>query len=617
MSAFPKFLRTFLSSSPTASDPQSKSSTQRGRRKNDTVGQIIEDRKRDIVIVGGGSAGSVMAARLSEDPHNSVMLLEAGRMDSWWDLFVHMPAAFSFPIGNKYYDWGYESSPEPQMNGRRIYHARGKILGGSSSINGMIYQRGNPMDYDKWGALPGMEHWDWKHVLPYFNKMENALGADPSDPRRGHDGPLTLSRGPASSPLFQAFFRSVQEAGYNLTNDVNGYRQEGFAPFDANHVKGKRLSAARAYLHPAMKRKNLDVRTRAFTTRIILRDGRAVGVEYEWKGNIHRVYADKVILCGGAFNTPQLLQVSGIGDRAILDKAGVETIKHLPGVGANLQDHLEVYVQYNVTKPVSSQPYYAMWRRPFLGLQWLLTKKGPVATSHFEAGGFARSNDSEAYPNLMFHFLPMAIRYDGTQPEGKHGFQFHVGPMYSDTLGHVHITSSDPHAKPDIIFNYLSTDQDRREWVEAVKVSRQLLDTPSMKEFTDGEISPGPEVQTDEEILEWVRNDAETALHPSCTAKMGSADDEMAVVDPETMQVHGVEGLYIADASVMPIITNGNIYAPVVMLAERAADLIAGKRPLDPIDLPFYRVGQDMPLYAEGEEVRDHSQPIPGASANK
>ena len=582
-------------------------------KKNDTAGQVIEDRRRDVVIVGGGSAGSVMANRLSEDSTKDVMVLEAGRPDSLWDLFIHMPAAFSFPIGDKHYDWKYESEPEPEMNGRRIYHARGKVLGGSSSINGMIFQRGNPMDYDKWGNLPGMSNWGWSHVLPYFNKMETALGADANDPRRGHNGPLKLTRGPATSPLFQAFFKSVQQAGYNLTNDVNGYRQEGFAPFDRNIFGGKRLSAARAYLHPVKDRKNLDVRTRAFTTQVLIEDGKAVGVEYEWKSQTHRVFADKVILSGGAFNTPQLLELSGIGDREVLEKAGVEVKKHLPGVGNNLQDHLEVYVQYNCTQPVSSQPYYKMINRPFIGLQWLLTRRGPVASSHFEAGGFARSNDDEAYPNLMFHFLPMAIRYDGSQPEGEHGFQFHVGPMYSDTLGHVHIKSNDPKEKPEILFNYLATDQDRREWVEAVRTSRKLLDTPAMKEFTDGEISPGAAVQTDEEILEWVRNDAETALHTSCTAKMGPADDEMAVVDPETMQVHGVEGLYIADASVMPIITNGNIYAPVIMLAEKAADLIKGEKPLDPIDIPFYRAKQGMPLYAEGEEVRDHVNAIPGA----
>lgn len=588
--------------------------------KNDTAGEIIEDSHRDVVIVGGGSAGSVLANRLTEDKDTKVMVLEAGRMDSFWDLFIHMPAAFAFPIGNKFYDWAYESEPEPEMNGRRIYHARGKVLGGSGSVNGMIYQRGNPMDYEKWGKLPGMENWDYAHVLPYFNRLETALAADPNDPRRGHDGPLKLTRGPATSPLFQAFFRSVQEAGYNLTNDVNGYRQEGFAPFDRTIFHGKRHSAARAYLHPIMNRKNLDIRTRAFTTKVLFEDApadgsapKAIGAEYTWKGKTRRVYADKVILCGGAFNTPQLLQLSGIGDKEHLSSLGIDVRKHLPGVGQNLQDHLEVYVQYNCTQPVSSQPYYKMWMRPIIGLQWLLTRRGPVASSHFEAGGFARSNENEDYPNLMFHFLPMAIRYDGSQPEGEHGFQFHVGPMYSDTSGHVKIKSTDPHEKPEILFNYLKTEQDRREWVEAIKVSRELLDTDAMREFTDGEISPGAAVQTDEEILEWVRNDAETALHPSCTAKMGSAEDEMAVVDPESMQVHGVEGLYVVDASAMPIVTNGNIYSPVLMLAEKAADLIRGRKPEAPINVPFYQAKKDMPLYAEGEQVRDHTKAIDGA----
>ncbi|RRQ14384.1 choline dehydrogenase [Corynebacterium bovis] len=578
------------------------------RRTPDTTGE-----KRDVVIVGGGSAGSVLASRLSADGDTDVLVLEAGRPDSLWDLFIHMPAAFSFPIGNKHYDWAYESDPEPEMNGRRVYHARGKVLGGSSSINGMIFQRGNPMDYEKWGALPGMSTWDYAHCLPYFNRMETCLGADADDPRRGHDGPLYLSRGPATSPLFQAFFRSVKEAGYELTNDVNGYRQEGFAPFDRNIRKGKRWSAARAYLHPVMDRDNLEVRTRAFTTRVLFDGTRATGVEYEWKGGTHTVHADRVILCGGAFNTPQLLQLSGVGDRELLESNGIDVVRHLPGVGENLQDHLEVYVQYNCTQPVSMQPALKFWKRPFLGLQWLLFKKGPVASSHFEAGGFARSNENEDYPNLMFHFLPMAIRYDGTQPEGDHGFQFHVGPMYSDARGHVRITSRDPHAKPSILFNYLTTEQDRREWVEAIKVSRRLLDTDAMKEYTDGEISPGPSVQTDEEILEWVRNDGETALHPSCTCRMGAADDEMAVVDPETMQVHGTEGLYVVDASAMPNVTNGNIYAPVIMLAEKAADLISGRTPLPPLNIPFYRAKADMPLYAEGESPRDHRHAIPGA----
>lgn len=569
--------------------------------------EFIQDKHRDAIVVGGGSAGSVIANRLTEDPETDVLVLEAGRPDSWWDLYIHMPAAFSFPIGNKHYDWGYESEPEPEMNGRRIYHARGKVLGGSSSINGMIFQRGNPMDYEKWGNHEGMENWDYAHCLPYFNKMETALAADPDDPRRGHDGPLKLTRGPATSPLFQAFFRSVQEAGYNLTNDVNGYRQEGFAPFDRDIHKGKRLSAARTYLYPVKDRDNLEVRTRAFTTKVLFEGTKAVGVEYEWKGRKRRVTADKVILCGGAFNTPQLLQLSGVGDRKLLESNGIDVVSDLPGVGENLQDHLEVYIQYNVTKPVSIQPALKLWKRPFIGLQWILSKTGPVASSHFEGGGFARSNDDEDYPNLMFHFLPAAIRYDGTKSDSDHGFQFHVGPMYSDTKGHVRITSKDPRKKPSILFNYLRTEQDRREWVEAVRVSRRLLDTKAMREYWDYEISPGKDVESDEEILEWVRNDAETALHPSCTAKLGPASDPMAVVDPDTMGVHGTENLYVVDASVFPNITNGNIYAPTMMVAEKAADLIRGRKPLAPNNAPYYKAKADMPLYAEGETAKDHT----------
>ena len=574
----------------------------------------VTDEVSDVVVVGGGSAGSVVAARLTEDPETRVLVLEAGRNDSLWDLFVHMPSAFSFPIGAKHYDWIYESEPEPEMNGRRVYHARGKLLGGSSSINGMIFQRGNPMDYEKWADNPGMEHWDFAHCLPYFKKMETATGADPDDPLRGHNGPLYLSRGPATNPLFQALFKSVQEAGYNLTNDVNGYRQEGFAPFDRNIRHGKRWSAARAYLHPNKQRKNLEIRTHAFTTKVLFDGQKAIGVEYEWEGGVHRVYAKKIVLSAGAINTPQLLQVSGIGDRELLESHGIEVVKHLPGVGENLQDHLEVYIQYELTNNTdSSQPYLDKWRWPFMGLQRMLNKKGPGGASHLEGGGFVRSNENEDYPNLMFHFLPMAVRYDGQKADVKHGFQWHVGPMFSDTKGYVRIKSADIHDKPEILFNYLRTDQDRREWVEAVRVARSLLDTKAMEEVGAREFSPGPDVQSDEDILEWVRNDGETALHPSCTTKMGSKDDEMAVVDPETMQVWGIEGLYIADAGVFPNVTNGNIYAPTMMVGEKAADLIAGRTPLEPEYTSWYKAGEDMPLYAEGEKVRDHKDAIEGA----
>jgi choline dehydrogenase len=544
----------------------------------------------DFVIVGGGSAGCALAARLSEDLSNRVLVLEAGRPDWSWDVFIHMPAALAFPIGSRFYDWKYESEPEPHMGGRRVYHARGKVLGGSSSINGMIFQRGNPMDYERWASATGMETWDFAHCLPYFKKMENCLAARPDDPFRGHDGPLVLERGPARGPLFDAFFAAVQEAGYELTEDVNGYKQEGFAKFDRNVHKGKRLSASRAYLHPVMDRPNLDVETFAFVTKIAFEGGRAVGVDYARPGRgSRRAHGGEVILCGGAIASPQLLQISGVGAADHLRGIGVDVVADLPGVGENLQDHLEVYIQHSSTQPVSMAPYFKMHNRPKVGLEWLLRKSGPGATNHFEAGGFVRSNDEVKWPNLMYHFLPIAIRYDGTVPEGGggHGYQVHVGPMYSDVRGTCRAVSSDPGRHPALLFNYLSTGNDRREWIEAVRVTRKILGAPAFEPFSGGELSPGAEVETDEQILDWVAKDAETALHPSCTCRMGM--DDMAVVDPLTMKVHGLEGLRVVDASVFPYVPNGNIYAPVMMTAEKAVDLILERAPLPAEPVEYYR----------------------------
>jgi choline dehydrogenase len=446
----------------------------------------------------------------------------------------------------------------------------------------MIFQRGNPLDYERWAAEPGLEQWDYAHCLPYFKRMETCLAG--TDEWRGGDGPLVLERGPAEGPLFEAFFDAVQEAGYPLTSDVNGYRQEGFAKFDRNIHKGRRLSAARAYLRPALGRPNLELRTRTFVERVVFEGTRAVGV----RANGETIRAGEVILCGGAINTPQLLQLSGIGPADHLSTLDISVVDQLPGVGANLQDHLEVYVQCASKLPVTVAPAYKWRNRPLVGAKWLLFKSGPGATNHFEAGGFIRSNDDVAYPNVMFHFLPIAVRYDGTAPQG-HGFQLHVGPMYSDARGSVRLLSADPRVHPALRFNYLSTEQDRREWVECVRAARAILAQPAFDRFNGGELSPGPAVETDEQVLDWVARDGETALHPSCTARMGL--DEHSVVDPVTMRVHGVDGLRVVDASVFPYVTNGNIYAPVMMVAEKAADLIRGDTPLPPAEVTFYRHG--------------------------
>ena len=544
----------------------------------------------DFVIIGGGSAGCALANRLSADPANRVLLIEAGRRDWRADVVIHMPAALSMGIGNRFYDWMYESEPEPEMGGRRVYHARGKVLGGSSSINGMIFQRGNPMDFDRWAATPGCEQWDWAHCLPYFKRMETCIAG--TDDWRGGEGPLKLERGPATSPLFQAFFEAVQQAGHPMTPDVNGYRQEGFNAFDRNVYRGRRLSAARAYLHPVLHRKNLDLWTKAHATKLVMDGTRVTGVEVSHRGRARTVEAAEVISCSGAINTPQLLQLSGIGPAGVLRDAGVTPVVDLPGVGANLQDHLEVYVQYACNEPVSMAPQLAQWRKPWIGLQWLF-RKGPGASNHFEAGGFLRSNDDVPWPNLMFHFLPIAIRYDGSVSTEGHGYQFHIGPMFSNSRGWVRIWSDDPFQKPKMLFNYLSTPEDRREWAEAIEVARNIMGQPAFERYNGGEISPGPDVTGDEAVLEWVRADAETALHPSCTARMGT--DAMAVVDPTSMRVHGVQGLRVVDASVMPTLTNGNIYAPVMMIAEKAADRILGNTPLPASDAPQYRHGVSDP----------------------
>ena len=538
----------------------------------------------DFIIVGGGSAGSVLANRLSANPQNNVLVLEAGRPDYKMDFRIHMPAALSYPLNGSFYNWGYYSEPEPHMNHRRIYQPRGKVLGGSSCINGMIYIRGNPLDFEKWSQDPGLEKWSYADVLPYFKRFEYLLRG--ADEHRGVGGPLYLTTPKCESPLFAAFFKAVQEAGYELTDDVNGRRQEGFSKFDQTIYRGRRWNAARAYIHPIKARRNLKVICGAHATRILMDGKRAIGVEYRKSGRLAQAYGGEVISCGGAINSPQLLQLSGIGNGQELRDLGIDVVHDLPGVGENLPDHLEVYVQYACKKPVSVYPALKVRNHPKIGFDWLFRRKGAGATNHFEAGGFVRGNDRVAYPNLQFHFLPLAIRYDGTSPSGGHGFQLHVGPMNTDVRGHIKIKSRDPQAHPKVFFNYLSTDQERREWVEAIQCARKLISQPAFDEYRGEELSPGPKVESDQEILDFVAREGESAYHPSCTCKMGY--DQTAVVDSE-LKVHGIDGLRVVDASVMPYITNGNLYAPVMMIGEKAADMILGNTPLASEHVDFYQ----------------------------
>ncbi len=545
----------------------------------------MTERSFDFIIIGGGSAGCVLANRLSANPSNRVLLLEAGRSDHLLDFRIQMPAALTYPLANRFYNWWYESEPEPEMNGRRIYQPRGKVLGGSSTINGMIYIRGNPLDYDGWAARPGLESWDYAHCLPYFQRVEShPKGADDY---RGADGPLTLSAAECDNPLFHAFFKAAEEAGYQVTDDVNGYRQEGFGAFERTTRRGRRWNAARAWLHPVRRRKNLSVRIRAHVNRIVFEGSRAVGVEVRTRLGGRRLYRGGEVICSsGAIGSPQILQLSGVGDRSELTRLSIDPVLDLPGVGANLRDHLEVYVQYTCQQPVSLYPALKWFRAPGIGYRWLFQRKGIGASNHFEAGGFIRTNDQVPYPNVQFHFIPVAIRYDGTAPASSHGYQAHVGPVLSDAAGHVKIRSRDPRVHPRILFNYLSTARDRREWVEAVRAARSILTQPAFDALRGEELAPGDHVQSDQEILDFVAREGESAYHPCCTCRMGT--DDLAVVDPE-FRVHGLQGLRVVDASAMPEITNGNIYAPVLMMAEKAADLILGNTPLKAARVQFHR----------------------------
>ncbi len=546
----------------------------------------------DFVIVGAGSAGCAMAYRLAEDGRNTVCVLEFGGSDR--GPFIQMPSALSYPMNMNLYNWGFESEPEPGLGGRRLATPRGKVVGGSSSINGMVYVRGHARDFDTWEAM-GAKGWGFRHVQPYFKRQETSHGGE--DGWRGTSGPLHVRRGPRSNPLYQAFIEAGRQAGYPVTEDYNGRQQEGFGPMEMTVHNGVRWSAANAYLKPALRRGNVRLVTRALAHRVLLEGRRAVGVEYQAGGEVRQVKARReVIIAASSINSPKLLQMSGIGAPETLKAAGIEVAHALPGVGENLQDHLEVYFQIRSREPVTLYSKLNWFSKGLIGAQWLFLKTGLGTTNHFESCGFIRSRAGVEYPDIQYHFLPAAMRYDGKAAFHGHGFQAHVGPMRSKSRGFVRVRSNDPRQAPRILFNYLTHPDDLPEWRRAIRLTRELFQQPAMQPYAASEIQPGSGVEADEEIDAFIREHCESAYHPCGTCKMGSPNDPMTVVDPEC-RVIGIEALRVADSSIMPQVTNGNLTAPTIMIGEKASDHILGKDPLPPSNQepwinPEWRVSQ-------------------------
>ncbi|GJL80789.1 MAG: oxygen-dependent choline dehydrogenase [marine bacterium B5-7] len=532
----------------------------------------------DYIIVGSGSAGSTLAYRLSESGDFRVLVVEYGGTDA--GPLIQMPAALSYPMNMSTYDWGYRTEPEPALGGRRMACPRGKVIGGSSSINGMVYVRGHALDFDHWKEA-GADGWSYADVLPYYLRMEHSHGGQPG--WRGTDGPLHVSRGPRANPLYHAFVEAGHEAGYKLTDDYNGEQQEGFGPMEMTVHKGRRWSVANAYLRPALKRPNVKL-IRALARKVIFENGRAVGVEIERRGGIETLRANReIIVSASSINSPKILMQSGIGPADHLKDHGIEVIADRPGVGGNLQDHLELYVQVHCLQPITLYSRLNLWSKALIGARWLFFKSGLGATNHFESAAFIRSHAGVEYPDIQYHFLPVAIRYDGKAPAAGHGFQAHVGPMRSAARGSVRLGGPNPNDAPSIRFNYMSGEHDFEDFRTCIRLTREIFGQNAFKPYIGDEISPGAAVQSDAALDEFIAKEVESAYHPCGTCRMGAADDAMAVVDPKC-QVIGVEGLRVVDSSIFPRITNGNLNAPSIMVGERASDFILGKTPLAPLD---------------------------------